>query len=99
MLNRAAHAKKEIKSIPLDDKPGSSPAAAVLSESLQEKLRRFPAQGLDREYTMQAISKIVEEETEQRLRDVIGWEMADGTAEIMKIIISRELLGREFLPY
>ncbi|MFQ5826182.1 MAG: acyl-CoA dehydrogenase family protein [Dehalococcoidia bacterium] len=36
---------------------------------------------------------------EQRLRDVIGWEMADGTAEIMKIIISRELMGREFLPY
>ncbi|MBI4289270.1 MAG: acyl-CoA dehydrogenase family protein [Chloroflexi bacterium] len=36
---------------------------------------------------------------EQRLRDVIGWEMADGTAEVMKIIISRELMGREFLPY
>jgi cyclohexanecarboxyl-CoA dehydrogenase len=36
---------------------------------------------------------------EQRLRDIIGWEMADGTAEIMKIVISRELMGREFLPY
>jgi len=36
---------------------------------------------------------------EQRLRDVIGWELADGSAEIMKIIISRELMGREFLPY
>jgi cyclohexanecarboxyl-CoA dehydrogenase len=36
---------------------------------------------------------------EQRLRDVIGWEIGDGTAEIMKVIISRELLGREFLPY
>lgn len=36
---------------------------------------------------------------EQRLRDVIGWEFADGTAEIMKIIISRELMGREYLPY
>jgi len=36
---------------------------------------------------------------EQRLRDVIGWELADGSAEIMKIIIGRELLGREFLPY
>jgi len=35
---------------------------------------------------------------EQRLRDAIGFEMADGTAEIMKIIISRELVGREFLP-
>jgi len=33
------------------------------------------------------------------LRDVIGFEMADGTADIMKLIIARELLGREFLPY
>lgn len=36
---------------------------------------------------------------EQRLRDTIGWEIGDGTAEIQKIIIARELLGREFLPY
>ena len=36
---------------------------------------------------------------EQRLRDVIGMEMGDGTAQIMKIIISREIIGREFLPY
>lgn len=36
---------------------------------------------------------------EQRLRDAIGWELADGSAEIMKLIIARELMGREFLPY
>ncbi len=36
---------------------------------------------------------------EQRLRDAIGAEYGDGTAEIMKLIIVRELLGREFLPY
>lgn len=36
---------------------------------------------------------------EQRLRDVIGFEIADGTAQIMKLIIARELLGRELLPY
>lgn len=36
---------------------------------------------------------------EQRLRDAIGLEIADGTAQIMKTIIARELLGREFLPY
>jgi cyclohexanecarboxyl-CoA dehydrogenase len=36
---------------------------------------------------------------EQRLRDTIGFEIGDGTAEIMKIIICRELLGKEFLPY
>jgi cyclohexanecarboxyl-CoA dehydrogenase len=36
---------------------------------------------------------------EQRLRDVVGGEIGDGTAEIMKLIISRETLGREYLPY
>ena len=36
---------------------------------------------------------------EQRLRDAIGLEFADGTAQIQKIIISRELIGKEYLPY
>jgi cyclohexanecarboxyl-CoA dehydrogenase len=36
---------------------------------------------------------------EQRLRDVIGLEIGDGTAEVMKIIVARELMGREALPY
>ncbi|HBH01780.1 MAG TPA: cyclohexanecarboxyl-CoA dehydrogenase [Candidatus Rokubacteria bacterium] len=36
---------------------------------------------------------------EQRLRDVIGLEIGDGTAEVMKIIVARELMGRESLPY
>lgn len=36
---------------------------------------------------------------EQRLRDVIGLEIGDGTAQVMKIVIARELMGREFLPY
>jgi cyclohexanecarboxyl-CoA dehydrogenase len=36
---------------------------------------------------------------EQRLRDVGGGEIGDGTAEIMKLIIAREMLGKEFLPY
>jgi cyclohexanecarboxyl-CoA dehydrogenase len=35
----------------------------------------------------------------QRLRDAIGYEMADGTAEIQKLVIVREVLGRDFLPY
>jgi len=35
----------------------------------------------------------------QRLRDVIGLEIGDGTAEVMKIIIGREMIGREFRPY
>jgi cyclohexanecarboxyl-CoA dehydrogenase len=36
---------------------------------------------------------------EQRLRDVMGLEIGDGTAEIMKIVIARELMGRASLPY
>jgi cyclohexanecarboxyl-CoA dehydrogenase len=36
---------------------------------------------------------------EQRLRDVMGWQIGDGSAEIQKIVIIRELMGREFLPY
>lgn len=36
---------------------------------------------------------------EQRLRDVMAVEIADGTAQIQKIIIARELFGREFVPY
>jgi cyclohexanecarboxyl-CoA dehydrogenase len=36
---------------------------------------------------------------EQRLRDVIGLEIGDGTGEIMKVVVARELMGRESLPY
>ena len=36
---------------------------------------------------------------EQRLRDVIGFQLADGTAQIQKIVVARELIGRESLPY
>ena len=34
---------------------------------------------------------------EQRLRDVLGWEIGDGTAQIQKLIIAREVIGREFV--
>ena len=36
---------------------------------------------------------------DQRLRDVMGLEIGDGTAQIQKIVIARELMGREVLPY
>lgn len=36
---------------------------------------------------------------EQRLRDVLAVEIADGTAQIQKIIIARELFGSDFVPY
>jgi len=35
---------------------------------------------------------------EQRLRNVIGSEIGDGTAEIMKLNIAREMIGKEFQP-
>ena len=35
---------------------------------------------------------------EQRLRDVIGWQIGDGTQQIQKLIISRQLMGRDFAP-
>jgi cyclohexanecarboxyl-CoA dehydrogenase len=36
---------------------------------------------------------------EQRLRDVVGQKIGDGTSEIMKLIIARHLLGNNFRPY
>lgn len=36
---------------------------------------------------------------EQRLRDILGLEIADGTSQVSKIVAVRELFGKEFLPY
>ncbi|MGW0035120.1 acyl-CoA dehydrogenase family protein [Gordonia sp. NPDC003376] len=36
---------------------------------------------------------------EQRLRDAMSVEIADGTAQIQKIIIMRETYGKDFIPY
>lgn len=36
---------------------------------------------------------------DQRMRDVMGLEIGDGSAQIQKIIVARELLGRDYLPY
>jgi cyclohexanecarboxyl-CoA dehydrogenase len=35
---------------------------------------------------------------EQRLRDVIGWQIGDGAPQIQKLIIARGLFGKELLP-
>jgi cyclohexanecarboxyl-CoA dehydrogenase len=32
---------------------------------------------------------------EQRMRDVLGLQIGDGTAQIMKLIIARQRVGRE----
>ncbi len=34
----------------------------------------------------------------QRLRDVIGLQLADGTAAATKLVVARHLLGREAAP-
>ena len=36
---------------------------------------------------------------EQRLRDVYGYEFADGTADVQKIVMVRDIIGREYLAY
>lgn len=36
---------------------------------------------------------------EQRLRDIIGLEIGDGTAQASKLVVTRELFGKEYLPY
>ncbi|MDD5095364.1 MAG: acyl-CoA dehydrogenase family protein [Dehalococcoidia bacterium] len=35
---------------------------------------------------------------ERRMRDAVGLEIADGPAEVMKLVIARELIGRQFAP-
>ena len=36
---------------------------------------------------------------EQRMRDVMGFHLGDGTAEIMKTVVARQRAGRENVPY
>jgi len=36
---------------------------------------------------------------EQRLRDVLAIEIADGTSQVSKLVALRELFGRDYLPY
>ncbi|MGA2463235.1 MAG: acyl-CoA dehydrogenase family protein [Thermodesulfobacteriota bacterium] len=35
----------------------------------------------------------------QRMLDVLGYQIADGTAEAQKLVIVRDMIGRQFLPY
>jgi len=36
---------------------------------------------------------------EQRLRDALGYQFADGTADIQRIVMVREFIGKEYLNY
>ncbi|GAB3081975.1 acyl-CoA dehydrogenase family protein [Nocardioides zeae] len=60
----------------------------VSSRAIHDCLLQFGHYGYSSEYPL-----------EQRLRDVLAVEIADGTAQIQKIVIARELFGRDFVPY
>ncbi|MGC1337386.1 MAG: acyl-CoA dehydrogenase family protein, partial [Candidatus Binataceae bacterium] len=36
---------------------------------------------------------------QQRMRDVIGLEIGDGTAQIMKLLVAREIIGKAARSY
>lgn len=48
--------------------------------------------------TIGHVAYSTEHKVGQRLRDVIGLEIGDGTAQVSKLVISRHLLGREYAP-
>ncbi len=69
-LNRAAHANKEVRIENAPGKPAEVHNPPSLASALREKLGRLPIRAGEREGTLQVISKIVEEETEQRLKEL-----------------------------
>ncbi len=60
----------------------------VASQAVKDCLLLHGNYGYAREYGL-----------EQRLRDVMAVEIADGTAQIQKIVIARERYGNDFVPY
>ena len=48
--------------------------------------------------TLGHVGYSTEHKVGQRLRDVIGLEIGDGTAQVSKLVISRNLLGRSYAP-
>ncbi len=48
--------------------------------------------------TLGHIGYSTEHKVGQRMRDVIGLEIGDGTAQVSKLVISRNLLGRAYAP-
>ncbi len=69
-LNRAARVKKEVRIENVDLGKSEFAGKNSLSDALREKLMQLPVRAADREITAQALSKIVEEETESRLKEV-----------------------------
>jgi cyclohexanecarboxyl-CoA dehydrogenase len=60
----------------------------VAMDAIHSSLLTFGHVGYSTEYPL-----------EQRLRDCLGYEFADGTADIMKLNILRHVAGKEYLPY
>ena len=50
--------------------PKETAVNTALTDALRDKLLRLPVRSADREFTVQAVSKIVEEETETRLKEL-----------------------------
>lgn len=60
----------------------------VAMDAIHNAYLTFGHVGYDTEYPL-----------EQRLRDCLGYEFADGSADIMKLNVLRHVAGTQFLPY
>ncbi|WP_040791757.1 acyl-CoA dehydrogenase family protein [Nocardia paucivorans] len=75
-----------------------------LEHSAQAAMAKFWAPKLATEVIHQSLLTLghigysTEHKVGQRLRDVIGLEIGDGTAQVSKLVISRTLLGRAYAP-
>ncbi|MBM7518678.1 acyl-CoA dehydrogenase family protein [Nocardioides nitrophenolicus] len=75
-----------------------------LEHSAEAAMAKFWAPKLATEVIHQALLTLghvgysTEHKVGQRLRDVIGLEIGDGTAQVSKLVISRGLLGRAYAP-
>ena len=75
-----------------------------LEHSAEADMAKFWAPKLAAEVIHQCLLTIghvaysSEHKVGQRLRDVIGLEIGDGTAQVSKLVISRNLLGRAYAP-
>lgn len=75
-----------------------------LDHSAEAAMAKFWAPKLATEVIHQCLLTLghvgysTEHKVGQRLRDVIGLEIGDGTAQVSKLVISRNLLGRAYAP-
>ncbi len=70
LLNKTAQSKKELRFKERNEDAPTVTVSPSVTNSLREKLQSLPIRTADQNFTVQAISKIVEEETETRLKEV-----------------------------